>query len=236
MTRNGNRTTIRIGMKRLFELINRNLEGTVLHRATDHKNGTLPIITISREQGSGGRPIAYLLAKKLGGAWKVYHKDIVEEIAHETALDPELVEQLDEHQSSTIKELLNTAFGKQFLSMNAFYKHLLHILASIGTRGHAIIVGRGANFLFPHALKIRIVSRMEDRVQSMIKYEHISAREAKKQVEDSDKERIDFTISLFQHDPRKAHHYDLVIRTGKDMDIETATEAIFLLAKKRFNL
>jgi cytidylate kinase len=223
-------------MKRLFELINRNLEGATLHRAADHKNGTLPIITISRERGSGGRPIAYLLAKKLGWAWKVYHKDIVEEIAHETALDPELVEQLDEHQSSAIKELLNTVFGKQFLSMNAFYKHLLHILASIGTRGHAVIIGRGANFLFPHALKVRIVSRMEDRVQAMIKYEHISAREAKKQIEDSDKERTDFTLALFQHDPRKAHHYDLVIRTGKEIDVEVAAETILLLAKKRFKI
>lgn len=220
-------------MKRLFELINRNLEGASLNRTftASHK---LPIITISRERGSGGMPIAYLVAKKLKSPWRVYHKDIVEEIAEETALDPELVGQLDEHQSSSIKELLNTVFGKKFLSMNAYYKHLLHILATIGTRGNAIIIGRGANFLFPNALKIRIVSSLEDRIHAMMKYEHISAKIAKKNIEESDNERNKFTSSLFQHDARKAHHYDIIIRTGQNIAVEEAADIIFALAKKRF--
>ena len=223
-------------MKRLFELINKNLEGTMLHSLYKKKKYHLPIITISRERGSGGRPIAYLVAKKLKSPWRVFHKDIVDEIAHETALDPELVQQLDEHQSSAIKEVLNTMFGKRYLSMNAYYKHLLHILASIGTRGYAVIIGRGANFLFPDALKIRIVSEEKDRINAMIKYEHISAREAKKQIEESDIERNTFSRELFQHDSRKAHHYDLVIRTGKNIDMEGAADIIVALAQKKFKM
>ncbi len=221
-------------MKRLFELINRNLEGTAIRGFGKNINTKPSLITISREQGSGGRPIAYLLAKKLKNPWRVYHKDIVDEIAQETSLDLELIEQLDEHQSSAIKELLNTVFGKQFLTMNAYYKHLLHILASIGTRGNAIIIGRGANFLFPQALKVRIVSSMEDRIQAMIKYEHISSKEAKKQIEKSDQDRNTFTQELFHHDPRKAHHYDIVIRTGKNITVEDAADMILALAKKKF--
>ncbi|MFH0773023.1 MAG: cytidylate kinase-like family protein [bacterium] len=223
-------------MKKLFELVNKYLEGTALHRAQIGKNSTLPIITISREKGSGGRPIAYLVAKQLKGPWQVFHKNIVEEIAHETTLDPELVEQLDEHQSSAVNELLRTMLGKKFLSMNAYYKHLLHVLASIGTRGYAIIVGRGANFLFPNALKVRIVARMEDRLREIIKYEHVSAKEAKQLIEESDKERNEFTSSLFQHDQRKAHHYDLVVRTSQSVTIDDATDLIVALAKKKFGI
>ena len=223
-------------MKRLFELINKNIEGSALHTLHTIKQSHLPIITISRERGSGGRPIAYLVAKKLKNPWKVYHKDIVDEIADETTLDPDLIGQLDEHQSSAIAELLNTIFGKKFLSINAYYKHLLNILATIGARGNAIIIGRGANYLFPDALKIRIVSKMEDRIVAMIKYEHISLREAKKQIETSDKDRISFTKELFQHDPCKAHHYDLVIRTGKNIDVESAADMIVSLAKKKFKI
>ena len=222
-------------MKRLFELINKNLESTFLRHSGQHKDTNLPIITISRERGSGGRPIAYLLAKKLGNPWQVFHKDIVEEIAHETSLDPELVKQIDESKTSIVKEILDSLFGKKMLTMNSYYKHLLHILATIGSRGHAIIVGRGANFLFPNALKVRIVSSIENRIQSMMKYEHISAKESKKQVEESDRERNEFTQALFQHDQRKAHHYDVVIRTGKDIDVEEATDVIVLLAKKKFH-
>lgn len=220
-------------MKRLFELINRNIEGSTLRALSRTQNSKFSIITISRELGSGGKPIAYLLAKKLGSPWQVFHKDIVEEIAHETALDSTLVEQLDEHHTSAVRSLIHSLFGKQMLTMNSYFKHLLHVLASIGTRGNAIIIGRGANFLFPTALKVRIISSMEDRIQSMVKYEHISAKEAKKQIEKSDQDRDIFIKELFQHDARKAHHYDIVIRTGKDIDVEAAVDVIVSLTKKR---
>lgn len=223
-------------MKRLFELINKNFESTFLHRIGQRKNANLPIITISRERGSGGRPIAYLLAKKLGNPWQVYHKDIVEEIAQEAALEPDLVKQLDESRSNVIRELLDNMFGKKMLTMNSYYKHLLHILATIGAKGHAIVIGRGANFLFPNALNVRIVADMPTRIQAMMKYEHISLKEAKKSIEDSDKERNDFIQALFQHDQRKAHHYDMVIRTGKDINVEDATDTIYFLAKKLFHI
>lgn len=223
-------------MKKLFELINRNFENTFLLHSSHYKNSTLPIITISRERGSGGRPISYLVAKKLGNPWQVYHKDIVDEIASETSLDPELIKQLDESKGSVVQELLNTIFGKKMLTMNAYYKHLLHILASIGSKGYAIIIGRGANFLFPNALKVRIVSDMQFREQSMMKYEHISLKEARKQIADSDRERNEFSVSLFQHDQRKAHHYDVVVRTSGHINIEEAADVIVYLAKKKFNL
>ena len=223
-------------MKRLFELINKNIESTFLRHSSQHKDTNLPIITISRERGSGGRPIAYLLAKKLGNPWQVFHKDIVEEIAHETSLDPELVKQIDESRTSIVREILDSLFGKKMLTMNSYYKHLLHILATIGSRGYAVVIGRGANFLFPNALKVRIVSDMPSRIQAMMKYEHISAKEAIKQIEDSDKERNEFTQALFQHDQRKAHHYDVVIRTGKNIDVEEATDVIVYLAKKKFKI
>lgn len=194
------------------------------------------MITISRERGSGGRPIAYLVAKILGNPWQVYHKDIVDEIARETTFDAEAISKLDESKSSVISELLNSIFGKKMLTMNAYYKHLLHILASIGSKGRSIVIGRGANFLFPNALKVRIVSDMQSREQAMMKYEHISLKEAKQQIELSDRERNEFSISLFQHDQRKAHHYDVVIRTGPDIDVEEAADIIVHLAKMKFKI
>jgi hypothetical protein len=70
----------------------------------------------------------------------------------------------------------------------------------------------------------------------MMKYEHITAKEEKKQIESSDAERNDFIQSLFQHDQRKSHHYDVVIRTGKDIKVEEAADIIIYLAKKKFHI
>jgi len=224
-------------MKKLFELINKNLESMHILHSFQKKNGpSLPIITISREKGSAGRPIAYLVAKKLGKPWQVYHKDIVEQIAQETSLEKELVEQIDESNIPFITQLLDQMFGKKYISLNNYYKHLLRILVTIGNRGFAVIVGRGANFLFPHALKVRIIASMQTRVEWMMKYERISQKEALKRIAESDENRINFAKTLFQHDQRKAHHYDIVIRSGTDIGVEEATDIIISLAKKKFNL
>ncbi len=226
-----------MAMKKIFELINKNLEGSRLFDFFHIKEQKeLPIITISREKGSGGRPIAYLVAKKLGKPWQVYHKDIVDQIAHETNLEKELVEQVDEKNIPLIEQLIDKVLGKEYINLSGYYKHLVRILSTIASRGNAIIIGRGANFLIPSALKVRIVCEMEERIRKIMKYEKVSRKEAIDLITDSDIKRTSFTKSLFQHDPRKAHHYDLVIRIGSNMTLEDASDLIIEATKQRFNL
>lgn len=196
----------------------------------------LPLIVISREKGSGGRPIAYLVTKLLGNPWKIYHENIVDEIAQETTMERNAVKEVDEKMLSLSTQLLDSVLGKKYLTLNEYYKHLLHVLASIGNKGHAVIVGRGVNFLFPHSLKVRIVATMQTRIDWVMKYEKVSYKEAVKKIEESDKERYEFIKSLFQHDVRKPHHYDITIRTGDHMSVEAAAELIVSLAKKRFKI
>jgi len=224
-------------MKKLFELINKNFEFSQFFPSFHSKEKKdCPLITISREKGSGGRPIAFLVAKELGVPWAVFHKDIVEEIAKETRLEKELIEVVDEAQIPLMTQLVDNVLGKKYLDLSNYYKHLVRILFTIGQRGNAIIIGRGANFLFPKALKVRIICEMEERIRGVMKYEKVNRREAVDLIEKSDRERTHFTQSLFQHDPRKAHHYDMVIRTGKNISLEDAAAVIVDMARKRFGL
>lgn len=224
-------------MLRLFERINKNIANSLslLFQKNNHSQD-LPIITLSREMGSGGRPIAYLVAKKLGPLWEVYHQKIIAQIQEETNLEEELVRQVDEDNIPLIQQLIDNAMGKKFLNLSGYYKHLVKVLSTIGQRGHAIIIGRGANFLLPNALKIRVVCEMEQRIRWIMKYERVPQKEALRRIQESDEKRTCFTKSLFSHDPRKAHHYDMVIRTGKTLSIEDAADIIVCLTQKRFNI
>lgn len=47
----------------------------------------MPVITISREKRAGGVVIAQKLAKKLEHPWKVYYKEIIDEIAKKENLE-----------------------------------------------------------------------------------------------------------------------------------------------------
>lgn len=222
-------------MKKLYELIQKNLLSNFFPKKSSLK-GAPPIITISREMGSGGKAIANLVARRLGTKWKVYDKEIVDEIAKVAHLEKKLVESIDEKRIPLVDELVTEIFGRRFLNMSGYYKHLIKVLSLIGQRGYAIVLGRGANFIFPHALKIRVICEMHQRIAWEMTYEGINRTEAIKRIEESDEQRKKFVEALFSHDQKKAHHYDLVIRTGPNLMIEDATDLIVDLAKRRFKI
>lgn len=200
------------------------------------RKGPLPVITISREMGSGGKAVANLVARQLGGKWRVFDQEIIDEIAKEAHLEKKLVKSIDDRRLPMVDELITEIFGRRFLNMSGYYKHLIKVLSLIGQQGYAIILGRGANFIFPHALKVRIICEMSQRITWQMTYEKITRKEAIERIEKSDEERKRFVETLFNHDPRKAHHYDMVIRTGPNLTIEDATDFIVDLAKRRFRI
>jgi cytidylate kinase len=227
-------------MNKVTGLVNKNVLWqqltSLFNNHPQDKKDQPPIITISREMGAGGRPIAYLVAKRLGRPWRVYHREIVDEMAKETNLKKELVKEVDEKDIKLLDEFVADLIGKRYLSLSAYRRHLLTLLAVIGKKGHAIIIGRGANYFFPHALKVRIICEMEQRIKWEMEYEDIPREEAIRRIEKSDKDRVNFMKALYQHDPRKAHHYDLVIRTGRSLSVEDAASLIVLAAKRRFKI
>lgn len=142
-------------MKKIFELIEQNILADELSDKFKKRfpKTKAPIITISREKGSGGRPIAQLVAKRLGKPWRVYHKEIIDEIAKKIHLEKELTEEIDERNIPFIDEMIADFFGKRYVSLNSYYKELVRIISVIGQRGYAVIIGRGANFLYPTLLR-----------------------------------------------------------------------------------
>jgi cytidylate kinase len=224
-------------MKKIIDLINKNVEKfTLLPFGKKNKNKELPVITISREKRAGGRTTAYLVAKKLGKRWQVYHREIIDQIAQEAKLEKKLVEEIDERRLGLVDTLLADFFGKRYMSLNDYYKNLTKVICQIAQRGYAIIVGRGAEYLIPHALKVRIIGDFEQRVIWSMEYDKLSRKKAIEYLKKLDEERISFIKTLYKHDPQKAHHYDLVIKIGKNLSIEDAASLIVLAAKRRFGL
>ncbi len=227
-------------MPALWELIEKNLAALKFENFIVPKQKQIrsepPIITISREMGAGGHPIAKLVVKKLGKPWKLYHKNLIDQIARSSKLQKELIKQVDEQKRAMVEELIYHILGKRYLTLSHYYKHLVKTLAVIGKRGYAVIVGRGANFILKNAFKVRIICDMEQRIKWEMEFEKISRAEAIRRIKKSDEERYKFVKTLFNHDIRKAHHYDLVIKTGEDLSINDAADVIVLLAKRKFNL
>lgn len=198
--------------------------------------GPSPIITISREMGSGGKSTANLIASQLGKQWKVYDHELIDEIAKDKDLEEELINSIDPRKLPLADIITAKTFGKRFSRLSGYQRHLIKVMTLVGLKGNTIILGRGGNFLFPNALNIRMICQMDQRISWQMTYEHISRQEAIKRIEESDKERKKFVESLFNHNHAKAYHYDLVIRTGSNITVEDATNIIIDLAKRKFNI
>jgi len=224
-------------MKRIFQLIDKNLSKFNISfgkKASDKKN--LPIITVSREKGSGGRLIAFLVKKKLGKNWQVYHKEIIEEIAKKTHLEKKMLDELDEKQVPLVDIFIGEIFGRRYPAFSSYYKNLIRVISTIGQIGNVIVIGRGSEYIIPSALKVRIICEMEQRIKWIMEYERVLRKRAMEMIEKSDFERTEFVRSIYQHDTRKAHHYDLVIRTGPNLSIDDAADLIVCAAKRRFKI
>ncbi len=217
-------------MKRLFRLVN----NKVLKKSDRAER---PLITISREKGSGGKPIAYLTAEKLGHPWKVYHQDTLEQIVnHQQEMSSWFKSQIGTDSRVIVDELIRNRIGDRFDTLQKHHKDLVTLLTAIGTKGHSIIVGRGAQYLFPEALKVRLICKLDQRIEWLMKYEHVSYNDAIRLIEESDSKRGNFIKDLFGHDPQIPHHYDLIIKTSEEIKLEDAAATIVQLAKRRFKL
>lgn len=205
-------------------------------KLSQYSNGSLPLITISREMGSGGKSTANLIASYLGKPWTVYDHEQIDAIAKNKQLEEKLSQSIDPKKLPLANIIIAKTFGKRFPHLSGYQRHLIRVMTLVGLKGYTIILGRGGNFLFPQALNIRMICQLDQRITWQMTYEHISRSESIKRIEESDEERRKFVKSLFNHNHCKAYHYDLVIRTGLNISIEDAANIIIDLAKRKFKI
>jgi cytidylate kinase len=192
-------------------------------RAQEHWHGrpgrrpAAPAFTIAlhREAGAAGSPVGHAVGERL--QWPVYDQELVERIANDMGLRPALVESVDERHRSWLHEAMEGFTLAPGASENAYVHHLLQTLLSLGAHGHCVVVGRGAAFVLPleTTLRVRLVGDEKDRIASVQSRLKLTPAEARRWVEETDRERVRFNKDHFGKDPREALHYDLVLNTSR---------------------
>ena len=182
----------------------------------------MAIITISREMGSGGIPIAHKVAEKLG--YRLIDGETITEAAEAYGLSPEAVEQADEKPP----HFVDTLDSKQFLDL-----HLIElIILEAALKGDVVIYGRGGQDLLKDissVLRTRIIAPFEDRVERWSEREWLDPDRARYLVRKSDQQRAGFIKYYFDRDWEDCVHYDLVINTqrlSEDMAVQVICDSV----------
>lgn len=226
-------------MLKIADLIYRGMFGkiglTPKVRIPTAENWFKPFITISREPGSGGAPIAEMAARELN--FELFDEMFVEEIAKSSKKRAELIKSVDEKARGLVTDLLQSVLNPEYISDMTYIRHAAKVVLTRAHQGNVIFLDRGANFMIPSqaALRVRIQAPYKVRVARAIKYEGVDLDRAKEILLRCDAERKEFVRQYFGKNISNANYYDLIVNTSH-MTLEDAKDLIILAFKKKFRL
>jgi cytidylate kinase len=196
------------------------------------------LISLEREFGCGGGPIAARLAERLG--WKLWDKLLTEEIARLANVDPSAVKRCDERMDSRIHRFTKafwrgsyergTALGHHIFDTDRMMTMMQEIMDRIGREGNAVVVGRGAPYFLranPCAFHVFLYAPRAEKIRRMLASGY-SERDAEDQVDSVDRERIAYVKHYFDADwpTRSLYHVMVNTAVGDEPVIETILDTM----------
>ena len=195
-----------------------------LEQKKRYKNPIRPVITLSRLPGALGSD----LARKLSNELKIdlYDHEIVDKIAENANISRQIVESLDEQDRSALDDWIR-ALGEDHMWSYDYLNQLTKVICAIGTHGYSIIIGRGASYILPRevSLRVLVVAPLENRIKNIMKKYGIPEKDARRNILRADADRKAFIHKYFQADLTDPVNYDLVINT-ENTDLELAARIV----------
>ena len=174
------------------------------------------IVTISSEDGSGGRMIGRILGEKLH--LPVYDKEIVDMIAKEGNLPKEYVRQHNERLYSNIVEEFikeNYTFSdREMESFRALYDAQTRVIENLARQQDCIIIGHCSNHILKNvegSLHIHIYADMAHRVEYMCDKYGISRQKACYLIHHHDHEKYHYYLHFTGDNWKEAANYHMTI-------------------------
>ena len=178
----------------------------------------MPVITISRGSYSRGKEIAEKVAAKLG--YDCISRDLLLEVSKEHNV-PEIKLVRAIHDAPGILARLNRKKEKYIAFIkSALLNHLKQDnVVYHGLAGHFFVKN------VPHALKVRVLADMEDRIRLEMERKGIDADKARRILEKDDEERRKWSQALYGIDTADSSLYDLVVHI-KQLTVEDTVDMI----------
>ena len=201
-----------------------------------------PAITISRQTGTGAHEIGLRAAELLQAGepkdsvpWTLFDRHLLEKVLEEHHMPQTLAGFIPEDHRSAIQNVLEEMFGgipSSWEIVPKISETVLHLAAA----GHAILIGRGANFItarMPNVFRVRLVGSLPKRIERIQALKHVSKEEATESIKKEDRARARYMKSNFRVDINDNLLYHLVINTDT-LSSQDAAQLIVDAAQRSF--
>ncbi len=179
-----------------------------LHIYTTLQKHYTMIITIGRQLAAGGREVGKQLAKQLNLHY--YDRSLLAVAARESGIAEDLFSAADE-QYNIFTMALKADNQELFQIQSEVIQHLAE-------KGNCLFVGRAADYVLRERhdlLSVFLTANTEDRIQRIMKGEHLSEKEAKNFIGKADRRRSDYYNFYTGKQWGCANGYDLCINTSR---------------------
>ena len=183
------------------------------------------IITIARQNGSGGREVGKILAELLG--IRCYDQEILAEAANESGISLQEIEKKEERTSRT------NMFFYGISARNPVFVAQSKAIETLAANGPCVFVGRCADYVLhdrSDVINVFVKAPMEARVARSSKRNNISEKEAFARVKDKDSERALYYQRYTGIVWGTVENYDLTIDTSV-IGVENAAKLIIEYAR-----
>lgn len=192
-------------------------------------------VTINRQFGSLGRPIAKEISEILGIEY--YDRDIVEKTSRQLNLPVSTISKHDEiSSSSNFFNMLFPLGDSSKENQDKIFNAERQIILNLADKESCIIVGRCADFIlkdYKNCMNIFIYAPKEVRFQNSIKILHMKPSEARHMITAVDKARDNYYRTYAGYSLEDINHKHLMIDSSL-FGVHCTAKILAEMIKKRF--
>lgn len=201
----------------------------------------LPVITISRQFGSGGHEVGEKLARQLDVPF--YDKALIAMAAKQSGLSEEVFASADEKASSSLLYSMvmgSYSFGARVPGINEMpindklFLIQSDIIKKAAEEGPCVIIGRCADYILRehgNCMNVFIHASKEDRVRRSVAKKDCEERKASDFVTKKDKQRANYYNFYSNKRWDDLQNYDITIDTSR-FTVDEAVELLMDAAKR----
>jgi thymidylate kinase len=185
-----------------------------------------PMITISRENGTGGHQIAKLLAQKL--ELPFYDKELITIASKETRFGEKAFEEAEHTATTALGYALSNRSNRSLYGMplnDQLFMVQSSIIRTIADQGPAVFVGRCADYVlsgYKPSIDIFLRASLEARIKTVMERDKLSAKDAQTQIARQDKSRATYYNYYTDRKWGDIKNYDIALNVSHLSDQEAA--------------
>ena len=205
---------------------------------------TCTVITVSRTLAAGGEEIAFTAAMELG--FRYADEAIIVRAAETAGVSPQTVKEM-EHTPGLVMRIIEAmahtppdpegwtaGYPLMIGEARAAYQELIErVIRETAAEGGMVIVAHAASVPLTGMkglLRSLVTAPREVRIARLVRDEGMGEAEARKAVEESDRQRREYLRRFYDVKEELPTHYDLVLNTGV-LTVPAAAQLLIAAAK-----